>query len=259
MSAMRLEKLKTAMCVAVLGTAFCAGIVFAAGTNTDTKNNNGKETPAELFGDVVDYSMKTGIINAKGHIVMKKDGATMTGNEAVYNTKSQAGQVTGNVVADKDDIHMTSDVFIAEQQNHFVAVGNVHAKQKDKRYDGPKAEYFVDKDYVRMDQGGVITSADGTFTADVMEGWIKEEHYKGIGNAHIVSPPRKFEGGGDMAEYFGKEKGKAILTGNAWAVQDGNTLKSQHITIFLDENQNVKTEDSGTAENKNADADNAEE
>ena len=237
-----MDKLKVTICAALLGTALGAGLVYAAG---EKKN---EETPAEVFGDTVEYSMKTGVVKAKGHVVMKKDGATMTGNEATYNTKSQAGQVTGNVVADKEDLHMTSDVFIAEQQNHFVAVGNVHARQKDKAYDGPKAEYFVDKDYVLMDQGGIVTSADGTFQADYMEGWIKEEHYKGIGNAHVVSPPKKFEGGGDEAEYFGKQNGKAILTGNAWAIQEGNTLKSQKITIFLDEQEKVQTDTADKAE-----------
>ncbi len=65
---------------------------------------------------------------------------------------------------------------------------------------------------------------------------FKKTLYNGAGDGgrtHTMSPPRDFEGGGDVAEYWGKESGKAVLTGNAWAVQENNTLKSKKITIFL--------------------------
>ena len=90
-------------------------------------------------------------------------------------------------------------------------------------------------------EGGALSSAEGTFTADYMEGWTKTEHAKGVGNAHIISPPRDFEGGGDEAEYFGKETGKLVLTGHAWAVQENNTLKSGRLTVFLKDRSNTET------------------
>ena len=49
------------------------------------------------------------------------------------------------------------------------------------------------------------------------------------------------EGGGDEAEYFGKDSGKLVLTGNAWAVQDNNTLKSGRLTVFLQEQDKAET------------------
>ena len=222
-----MNKFKVICCTALISTALGAGIVLAAG-ETEKENK-----PAEVFGDTVEYSMKTKIVKAKGHVALKQDGAVMTGDEAVYNTDTEIGTLSGNVKADKEDLHMTCDMFTAERQNHFIAVGNVHAVQKDKSFVGPKAEYFADQDYMLMENGGTATSADGSFTADYMEGWIGQEHFKGTGNVHIVSPPRQFEGGGDNAEYWGKESGKAVLTGNAWAIQENNTLKSNKITIFL--------------------------
>lgn len=224
---MNINKVKLTCCATIFCTAVGAGIGFAAGeVKKDSK-------PAEMFGDVVEYSMKTGIVKAKGHVTLKQDGAVMTGNEGEYNTKTESGVMSGNVKADKQDMHMTCDVFSVTKQNHYVATGNVHAVQKDKSFDGPQAEYFSDQDYVRMENGGIVASADGTFTADFMEGWVNQEHFKGIGNAHVVSPPRQFEGGGDTAEYWGKESGKAVFIGNAWAIQDNNTLKSNKITVFL--------------------------
>ena len=84
-----------------------------------------------------------------------------------------------------------------------------------------------------MATGGTLTSADGTFTADHLEGWLAEEHYVGKGNAHVVSPARGLEAGGDQLDYYGQGDGKAVMTGNAWAVQNNNTMKSNRLTIYL--------------------------
>ena len=123
----------------------------------------------------------------------------------------------------------------------MVAIGNVHGWQKDKRVEAPIVEYDNEEGYARLPEGGALSSAEGTFTADYMEGWTKTEHAKGVGNAHIVSPPKDFEGGGDEAEYFGKETGKLVLTGHAWAVQENNTLKSGRLTVFLKDRSNTET------------------
>ena len=49
----------------------------------------------------------------------------------------------------------------------------------------------------------------------------------------MISPPNDLEGGGDRVDYFGKEEGKAILTGNAWAFQDNHMVRGNKITIYL--------------------------
>ena len=87
-----------------------------------------------------------------------------------------------------------------------------------------------------------MTSKDGTITADRLEGWLKEDRYKGTGHAHLVSPPKKLEAGGDQLDYFGQQQGKAILTGNAWAIQDNNTLNSSRLTIYIADDGNAKVE-----------------
>ena len=61
----------------------------------------------------------------------------------------------------------------------------------------------------------------------------KDEHLIGRGNVHVVSQPNDMEAGGDLLNYYGLEQGKAVLTGNAWAVQYNNTLKSNQLTILL--------------------------
>lgn len=195
----------------------------------------GSGMASELQADVVEYNSKTGEMTATGHVVLTQDGGVAHAAFGVYNTQTKVGHLTGGVVADKEGAHLVCDVFHILSNTQFLAEGNVYGIKEDKSYAGPRAEYFSDQEYIRMTAGGTITTKDGSFTADYMEGWMKENRCKGVGSAHIVSPARNFEGGGDEAEYFGQESGKVILTGNAWAVQDNNTLKSQRLTVYLNE------------------------
>ena len=43
------------------------------------------------------------------------------------------------------------------------------------------------------------------------------------------------EAGGDKADYFGKENGKLILTGNAWAIQENNTVRGNRLTVYMED------------------------
>ena len=254
------HKLQAAICAACISAMLGMGTLYAA---------DGTEA-SELDGDTVSYDMKTGVITAEGDVLMKRGTTRVAGAKATYNSKTQQGTVTGNVIAikdnmrmtaqtvvmesqdlitasggvtaTKDDLNMQAATVVAEGQNHFIATGDVHGRQADKTFAGPKVDFHQDTNYVLIENGGTITSNDGTFTADHMEGWLTENHFKGIGNAHIVSPPRNFEGGGDVADYYGQADGKVTLDGNAWAVQENNTLKGNHLTVYLENNGSVKAE-----------------
>ncbi len=108
-------------------------------------------------------------------------------------------------------------------------------------FKGEHVDYYPDdRKHVVIPTGGIVTSGDGTFTADHMEGWLDEEHYIGTGNAHAISPPRQMEAGGDRVDYFGKDQGKAILTGNAWAIQENNTIRGNRLTVYLADDKKIK-------------------
>lgn len=206
------------------------------------KTGPGKQgAPSELNADKVEYNMKTGQMTAEGNVVIRYDGGVATGAFVTFNTKSYQGEMTGGVVADKEDMHLDCDRVEIHSQTKMVAIGNVHGRKQDKRVEGPVVEYDSGEEYARLPQGGLLATKDGTFTADYMEGWMKTEVAKAVGNAHVISPPKNFEGGGDEAEYFGKESGKLVLTGNAWAIQDNNTLKSGRLTVFLQEKDKAET------------------
>ena len=239
-----MRRFKTAAGWAALaaGCLLASAVALAAPEGeTQQKAGNQQKGISELNADTVDYNVKTGQMTAKGHVVIHYDGGIATGEYAAYNTKTFTGTMTGGVVADKEDMHLDCDRIELVSKTKMTAIGNVHGWQKDKRVEAPIVEYDNEEGYVRLPEGGALSSAEGTFTADYMEGWTKTEHAKGVGNAHIISPPRDFEGGGDEAEYFGKETGKLVLTGHAWAVQENNTLKSGRLTVFLKDRSNTET------------------
>lgn len=192
------------------------------------------DTPATLDADTLEYNTATGLATATGNVLMTRGDANVTGLKASYNTKTMEGLVEGNVIAVKGDTRITCAKMTTDGQNHMLAEGSVYGTQLDKSFTGERIDYYPNQnEYVLVAAGGKLTSKDGTFTADKLEGWLTDEHYVGTGSAHIVSPPRQMEAGGDHMDYYGKTDGKVIITGNAWAVQENNTMKSNRLTIYL--------------------------
>lgn len=216
-----------AACIPLL----CMGTLYAA------------DEPSELNADTVEYDMKTGQIIATGNVLLKHGTAKATGAKGMYNVNTQAARLEGNVIAVKETARVTCDWAENDGKGHMQAHGNVHATKEDKSFVGDHIDYYPnDRGHIVIPAGGVVSSKDGTATADMMEGWLDEEHYVGIGNAHLISPPKNLEAGGDHLDYYGKDERKAILTGNAWAYQDNHSLRGNRLTVYLAEDGQTKVE-----------------
>lgn len=237
-------------------------------------------TPASLDGNEISYDMNTGVAQASGNVSLTQGDFHATGQSAHYDTKTQTGSLTGNVTVDRGTLHATAasltsngaDSFVAtggvraqdgnlqlearevrmEGQGHYIATGSVQAQRGTDSFQGAVADYYeTDGGHVLLAQGGTITTQDGTFTANRMEGWLEANRFQGDGAAHIVSPTRNFEGGGEHALYDGKDasgKPKCVLEGDAWAVQGNNTLKGRHLTVYLDDKPQVNQDSTDNAE-----------
>ena len=217
----------------------------------DVKQQNAAaDIPSEVNADTVDYDMKTGVVTATGNVLLKYGEDRATGGRATYNTNTQEAYLTGNVIVNRGDLRITCDSLSNDGNGHMQADGNVHGVQtvspdaKNPRGDtrtftGDHVDYYPEeKKHVIVPGGGLFTNNDGKFTADQMEGWIDDEYYIGIGNVHIVNPPRELEAGGDRIDYYATENGKAVLTGNAWAVQQNNTMRGNRLTVYLTDDKN---------------------
>lgn len=220
-----MRKKQIALAAAFGCTLLLAGHALAAGAGNE---------PTELDADTVEYDMKTGVIQATDNVLMRQGDTRIAGQKAVYNAKTKQGTVTGGVIAVRGAMRMTCQEVISDGPEHMKAIGGVHGTENDRSFTGEQVDYFPQQnDYVLMEQGGIVSNQDGTFTAARMEGWLKDDHYLGTGSAHLVSPARNMEAGGDRMEYFGQDQGRVVAEGNAWAVQDNNTMRSNRITIYL--------------------------
>lgn len=239
----------------ICAAAMAAMLITSAATAAEKPADN--ELPSEVNADVIEYDMESGIVAAEGNVLLKHGLTKATGLHAMYNVKTKAANLIGNVIVVREDMRITCNTLASNGQGYMVAEGNVIAKQTvapDAKYPNGDTRTFTsehidyfpdDKKHFVIPNGGFAESqVEGTFTADQMEGWLDDEHYVGRGNAHMVSKTRNMEAGGDQVDYYGKDAGKAILSGNAWAFQDNNTIRGNRLTVYMADDGNLKATDS---------------
>lgn len=236
------------------GKVQATGKVFMR--NNDKKKSGVAENkvPSEVNADNVDYDMNTGVITASGNVLLKYGADRATGASAMYNTNTQEAYLSGGVVVTREDLKITCENLSNDAYGHMQATGNVKGVQRiapsakypngdTRTFTGEHVDYYPnDRKHVYIPSGGRITGSEGNFSADQMEGWLDEEYYTGSGNVHIVNPPRELEAGGDRVDYYASDNGRAVLTGNAWAIQNNNTLRGNRLTVYLaDDPDKAKT------------------
>jgi len=124
-----------------------------------------------------------------------------------------------------------------DEMKQLIATGNALLVHKDGTAAGPRMEYRPDQQYAKITGGSRLTNKDAVLTSTVAEAFFKEDRATADGNVHIVSDARKLDAVSDHAVYYGinGKNGKAELTGNVRAVQDGNVLTGNHVILYLDD------------------------
>ncbi len=227
------------------GVVAASGKVFMSNSAKAGAPASQNKIPSEVNADNVSYDMNTGVINASGNVLLKYGSDRATGERASYNTNTQEAYLSGGVIVTREDLKITCENLYNDAYGHMQATGNVHGVQKiapsaqypngdTRTFTGEHVDYYPnDKKHIFIPTGGLITGNDGNFSADQMEAWLDDEYYTGTGNVHIVNPPRELEAGGDRVDYYAKNNGRAVLTGNAWAIQKNNTLRGNSLTVYL--------------------------
>lgn len=230
--------------------AACAAAMLISSAAMAAEKNN---VPSEVNADAIEYDMKTNVVSAEGNVLLKHGTTKATGLHALFNVQTKEASLIGNVIVVDEDMRITCNALMSNGQGHMIADGDVVAKQTvlpnekypngdTRTFTGEHIDFFPDdRKHVVIPGGGIARSeVEGTFTADSLEGWIDDERYIGTGNAHLVSQVRNLEAGGDRVDYDGKQEGKAVVSGNAWAIQNNNTIRGNRLTVYLADDGTLK-------------------
>ncbi|SDM85127.1 lipopolysaccharide export system protein LptA [Dendrosporobacter quercicolus] len=197
--------------------------------------------PVEMAAEVIEYNSTTGIMTGTGGVRFTRDGAVLTGAAATYNTRTKEGHVTGGVKMVQSDAVLTAEELRSYDNNRITASGGVQLTKGESVLTGPQLDYYTDKAYAVVNDQARLVMQDGVMTAGKIEAYLDESRITGTGSVHIVSQARQLDATADQAVYYGAEPARAVLTGNARAVQEGNILTGNKLTIYLD-NQTVNAQ-----------------
>ncbi|MCE5287311.1 MAG: organic solvent tolerance protein OstA [Pelosinus sp.] len=220
---------------------FCLRLMIAAAflCSGFSYNYAASDKPIEMTADTIEYDANTGLMVAKGSVCIVQDKAMLTGPMVEYNSKTKEAHVTGGATAKQETATLIADEIRSYDNNHIIAQGGAVLTKDDKRLTGPVVEYFNDKQYAVVPSNAHLTSMDSDITANHLEVFLQEDRIIGDGAVHIVSDKQKLDAVSDHAVYYGAKSGvgqsKAILTGNARAIQDGNVLTGNELTIYPDD------------------------
>ncbi len=183
--------------------------------------------------DEIEYDMTSGNGTAKGNVVILHDGGKATAAAAEFNSKTMSGRLTGGVVADKDDAHITCATFVMHNEDFVSAVGEASVTKEDKTLTADQIDYHSDNEYAEtVGSWGQLTSTDGSvLNASQITYNGKTGIAEATGNVDIVSPPRNLTAKADKAIYDTNNDGKVELIGNATATQDGNTVSGNRLIM----------------------------
>lgn len=183
--------------------------------------------------DEIEYDMNSGDGTAKGNVVILHDGGKATAAAAEFNSKSMSGRLTGGVVADKEDAHITCATFVMHNEDYVSAVGEAAVTKQDKTLTADQIDYHTDSEYAEtIGSWGRLTSTDGSvLTAAKITYNGKTGIAEADGSVDIVSPPRNLTAKADKAVYDTNNDGTVELIGKATATQDGNTVSGNRLIM----------------------------
>lgn len=192
--------------------------------------------PVELAADTIEYDSVKGIMVAQGNVRMVQENTIMTGTNAEYNSNTKEAHVYGGVRVVKDDATLSAEEVNSYDNVHMIASGDPVLTKGESKLTGPKIDYYSDRQYALVTEWANLRTPDGNMTANQIEAFFNEDRAVAQGNVHIVSEARNMDATSDQAVYYGskEQQGKTVLTGNARAVQDGNVLTGNTLTLYLD-------------------------
>lgn len=227
---------------------FKMGTVLAVSVLIGITASAAPSSPLTISADQLSYDGKTKVATAEGNVVIEDADKTMLGSSGWYNTETRDAFLTGGITVAGPDIAARAAEINTYNDDRMVARGSVFLKKADREIYGDTVDYTQSTGYGTVTGNAKLVVAEAIMTADYIESWLNEIRAIGTGNVKLHSEQRNLDASGDRIDYHqtpGKEDGVAYLSGNAYAVQNGNTLKGDAFTITMSDNA-IQTEGRST-------------
>lgn len=166
-----------------------------------------KDAPVQLSAEVIEYRANEKFVQAKNNVVITQEDTTLTGPYAEYHNDTGMAMVNGGISISTKTITLTGE---RVDYNTNSGVGAVTGEPRMENNEG------------------------AWLTGDKVDFFVKEDRAEVVGNVHIVHPGRQIDAVADHATYYGKDS-KVVLTGHARAIQEGNTLVGDTLTIYMND------------------------
>lgn len=79
-----------------------------------------------------------------------------------------------------------------------------------------------------------------TVRSDIQEANSQTGVVTARGNVQVYYPARKLQATAAQAQYFSKER-RLVMTGNVYALQEGNSIRAESMTYLIDEGRFIAT------------------
>lgn len=214
--------------------AAAAVLISLAGT--------GMAAADDISADVLTYNGQTKVVTAQGNVVIHaNEGATMTGASGEYHFDDGSAYLTGGVHYARGASTMSADTVHVLGDKTIRGVGSVdlYDGEAQRTVRGEQVTYNPDTGFSRVEGSAYVSTPDGSLTAPLIEGNAKEIRFTATGGVQFESDVHQLSGSGDQAVYTKSpdaEDGKVVLTGNAYAVQNGNAFRGPELIFELADN-----------------------
>lgn len=210
-----------------LATLLLLGMLSATIVSAQAANDN---QPVEISGDTIEYNSKTQVTTAVGNVNIKRVDGDAQAARAEYNLKQEVGQLTGNVRMKYNDVTIKCETLDLLAEKHLIASGgDVYLTKGGDTLNAAKVEYFDQRKFAQtIGDWAKLTTADASvLTAEYINYDMQAGQAVAERQVKIDAPARKLVAAGDHAVYLDNKAGREpviTLTGNAWAIQDGNKI-----------------------------------
>lgn len=192
---MKIKKFFAVLCIL---SALCSLEAAALAAPTQQKPAT-KKVSTTLSANDIKYNVNTGDARATGNVVIKREGATLWGDEAEGNTNDEIMTLRGNVRGE-----------FPEQEATLKSESATWTGDKTKRTDGQVeafggvrltrgAEDYLNADYVRWEPGTENYEARGKVDGLLEKKVLKADEARRRGNKFWASGVRRYE---DLVEKF---------------------------------------------------------